>query len=351
MFNEQVSPQIWKFSQKTLVFNNHYSGGNASRFGIFSMFYGVYAYYWHQFLGARQSPVLLDELINLGYDFRILSSTLLTYPEFRKTAFIKIPDDIDDRLSGQNAEEKDPVLAGHFLDWLATRKSAKPFFAFLFFDAPHGPYAYPQEFDKFTPSLKTANYITVGEKDTIPLKNSYQNAINFDDALTGKILDYLKKHEFLQNTIVLISSDHGEEFYESGFLGHTSAFSKYQTKVPLILYLPGQLHQEIERLTSHLDVAPTMLALLGYTSPPSLYSNGVSLFEDRPREFVVSCGWDNCGMITPTNTIVFSTETYNAYLFDVRDDQYKLIADYKPILNAKSPQIMQVIAGFRAFNK
>lgn len=351
MFNAQVSPQIWKFARQAAVFTNHYSGGNASRFGIFSLFYGVYAYYWHQFLAARQSPVWIDELLNLGYDFRILSSTVLTYPEFRKTAFIKIPDAIDDRLPGQNTEEKDQLLARHFMDWLANRHSAKPFFAFLFFDAPHGPYSYPPQFEKFTPSMKTANYITVGAKDMIPLKNSYQNAIDFDDALTGQILAALEKKGFFENTIILITADHGEEFYENGYLGHTSAFTQYQTHVPLILYLPGQPPQEITRLTSHLDVAPTLLARLGYTSPPALYSQGRPLFEDRPRDFVVSCGWDNCGLISPPNTIVFATETYNAYLFDVRDAEYKLIADYKPLLNRKYGEILQVIKGFSEFNK
>jgi uncharacterized protein len=351
MLNEAVAPRMWAFSKRALVFRNHYSGGNASRFGVYSLFYGVYGYYWQQFLDARQSPIWIDELLKLGYDLRIMSSTMLTYPEFRKTAFVSIPDDIDDHLPGRDAGEKDPILAQHFLDWLAGRHGSKPFFGFLFFNAPHGPYAYPPEFELFTPSRKTANYVTVGKHDVIPLKNSYQNAIRFDDAMVGKILAYLDTHGLLESTIVLITSDHGEEFYENGYLGHTSAFTKYQTKVPLILYLPGQSHQEVDRLTSHLDVVPTLLGLLGYTSPPSVYSQGLSLLEDPHRDAVVSCGWDSCGVIGPAHTVVFSTETYNAYLFDVRDEQYRRIADFRPILERESASLLHVLEGFRTFNK
>ncbi len=137
-----------------------------------------------------------------------------------------------------------------------------------------------------------------------------------------------------------------------GWLGcHTSAFTKYETKVPLILYLRGQSHQEVDRLTSHVDVVPTLLGLLGYTSPPSVYSQGFSLLENQHRDAVVSCGWDSCGVIGAAHTVVFSTETYNAYLFDVRDGQYRRIADFRPILERESAALLHVLEGFRTFNK
>ncbi len=351
MFNAQVTPHIWEFAQKSVVFRNHYSGGNASRFGIFSLFYGVYGYYWHQFLGARQSPVLLDELRDVGYDFQVVSSTRLTYPEFRKTAFSKIPDAVEDQLPGNNAEQKDPLLADYFLRWLDQRTSPQPFFSFLFFDAPHGPYSFPEEFNQFTPSSRTTNYMTVGKDDVPVLKNSYQNAVLFDDALIGKILTYLDAHGYLEQTIVLISADHGEEFYECGFLGHTHGFSRYQTQVPLILHVPGQAHREITSLTSHLDVAPTMLTLLGYTSPPAVYSQGTSLFEAGGHDFVVSCGWNDCAMIDPSHSIVFSTQTYNSYLFEVRDHEYRLLDEYGSILDQHNHNMLTVMQGFRQFNK
>ena len=150
MLSEHVAPNIHRFSQEAVVFKNHYSGGNATRFGIFTLIYGVYGTYWHPFLAEQQSPVLLDELMKLGYDFKIISSSKLTNPEFRKTAFVKLPQYINDTLPGTNAEERDPELAKAFISWLDERDKKKPFYAFLYFDAPHGPYSYPDRFERFT---------------------------------------------------------------------------------------------------------------------------------------------------------------------------------------------------------
>ena len=49
--------------------------------------------------------------------------------------------------------------------------------------------------------------------------------------------------------------------------------------------------------------------------------------------------------------LYFSTETYNALFFEVRDQQYQLVANYRPVLNEKYHQILEVFDGFRQFNK
>ncbi len=352
MLDKEVCPNIWEFSKRSLVFNNHYSGGNASRFGVFSLFYGIYSYYWHQFLSELQSPVFMDELIDLNYDFKIMSSTKLTYPEFRRTIFIKIPpDSISDRMQG-DCLQKDTQMARDFTGWLKKRKSNpdRPFFAFLFFDTPHNR-AYPKKFNKFTPSKSTINYITWSAKYMVPLRNSYKNAILFDDSLMKQIISCLKEKKLLKNTIVIFSGDHGEEFNESGFFGHTSAFSKEQVKVPLVLYIPGKKHREINYMTSHLDVVPTMLSLLGYTSPPDIYSQGQSLLQNNNRRYVVTGGWDDSAIIDNENTIVFSTESYNLSSFEVRDSNYKLLDDYDRILKERFPMILEIGKKFGEFIK
>lgn len=137
MLNKEVNPNISRFAEKSLVFKNHFSGGNASRFGVFSIFYGVHGYYWHSFLSERQSPVLMDTLQKLNYNFEIISSTRLTFPEFRKTAFVKIPDSIYDTNSGDNAAEKDNSSIRRFIKWHKNYNEENPYFSFIFLDAPH----------------------------------------------------------------------------------------------------------------------------------------------------------------------------------------------------------------------
>lgn len=352
MLNREVSPNITEFSKNAIVFRNHYSGGNATRFGVFTLIYGVYGSYWHPFLGERRSPVMLDELMKLGYDFKIITATRLTNPEFRKTAFVKLSDSITDDLPGTFAEERDPELAKTFIDWIGQRKSEKPFFAFLFFDAPHGPYRFPKEFEKYKPSNKSPNYVTTGEKDRTTLFNSYRNAVGFDDFLVGSVLAAVKKQGLDKNSIIVITGDHGEEFYEAGNWGHTSDFSRYQSGVSFVMSVPGMKPGEVNTLTSHLDVVPTILNAVGCTTDPAVYSQGVPMLSGRIRNSVVVSGWDDCAVIDRDHTIVLPLETYNAGLYEVRTSgTYKLVPQEKAVFRQKRPAILEVMRGVSVFLK
>lgn len=352
MLNREVSPNITEFSKNAIVFRNHYSGGNATRFGVFTLIYGVYGSYWHPFLGERRSPVMLDELMKLGYDFKIITATRLTNPEFRKTAFVKLSDSITDDLPGTFAEERDPELAKTFIDWIGQRKSEKPFFAFLFFDAPHGPYRFPREFEKYKPSNKSPNYVTTGEKDRTTLFNSYRNAVGFDDFLVGSVLAAVKKQGLDKNSIIVITGDHGEEFYEAGNWGHTSDFSRYQSGVSFVMSVPGMKPGEVNTLTSHLDVVPTILDAVGCTTDPAVYSQGVPMLSGRIRNSVVVSGWDDCAVIDRDHTIVLPLETYNAGLYEVRTSgTYKLVPQEKAVFRQKRPAILEVMRGVSVFLK
>lgn len=352
MLSDEVTPNILKFSKEAIVFTNHHSGGNASRFGVYTLIYGVYGSYWQSFLGERQSPVLLDELMKLGYDFKIISSTKLTNPEFRRTAFVKLATSINDTLPGTKAVERDPELANMFIEWIDQRKTEKPFYAFMFFDAPHGPYTYPDEFEKFKPSNMSPNYVTAGKRDVVPLFNSYRNAIYFDDFQVGRVLAEIKKRGLDKNSIILITGDHGEEFFETGYWGHTSAFSKYQTQVPLVLSIPGEPHRVITYLTSHLDVVPTTLELLGFTTPPNVYSQGQPLLSGAGHDYVVSTGWAEAAIIDKDYAIVLPIESYNAGEYEVRTaSDYRLVPDEKAIFRQKRNIIMAVMKGMGTFLK
>ena len=183
MMNEEISPNIADFSRRAIVFDRHFSGGNASRFGIFSLFYGIYGTYWHQFLAERRSPVFMDTLMKLNYEFKIMSSTKLTYPEMRSTAFVNMPAGaIEDQLPGKAGDERDIHMAERFREFLNNRNKGRPFFSFMFLDAPHAPYRYPGAFEKYTPVVDEVNYFQVKKNGAevnrnYPLFNRYRNAI------------------------------------------------------------------------------------------------------------------------------------------------------------------------------
>ncbi len=357
MLNEEVTPNIRKFSEDAIVFENHHSGGNGSRFGIYSMFYGIYGTYWHQFLAERKSPVFIDLLQKMGYDFKILSSTQLTYPEFRRTAFVNLPSEaIDDRLPGKGGNERDTWLGKRFEEFITHRDQKRPFFSFMFLDSPHAPYRYPDNFAKFQPTVDEINYFEVKKANaqvdsTHPLFNRYRNSIFFTDSVVSRIIEDLKKANLMDSTIVIITGDHGEEFDETGYYGHTSAFSDFQVKVPLILHIPGEKPAKVTSLTSHLDVVPTMMSLMGSRINPSLYSHGRSLFSKTENPYVVSSNWDTFAIIDPGATIVLSTEIYKASSAEVRVGEYQLASDSKSVLASRGQELMEVTIKLSNFLK
>lgn len=338
MLNEEVMPNVLDFSQKNMSFSNHYSGGNGTRFGIFSLFYGIDGTYWHNFLARRVSPILIDTLIEKGYAFSILSSTRLTFPEFRKTVFVRVPESIQDSFGKTTAAERDAIITERVIQFMSRREKERPFFAFVFYDASHQPYLYPETFERFRPAGDPEiNYFKDISKEGISiLKNRYQNALYYNDHLIGKIIDALAKTDLLENTIVVITGDHGEEFYENGYFGHTSSFDDYQIKVPFVLHYPNVEPALVERLTSHADLVPTLMETLGCISPTKDYSHGLSLLGNQRHSYVTAANWDTSAIIDDDYKIVFSTEMYALRAFEVRGkSNYHLLADQKNVLKQK----------------
>jgi uncharacterized protein len=192
--------------------------------------------------------------------------------------------------------------------------------------------------------------VTTSEKDSVVLSNSYRNAIYFDDFLIGQVLDKIRMNGLLKDIIIIITGDHGEEFYEAGNWGHTSDYSKYQSRVSFIMYVPGIAHGEVTYPTSHLDVTQTIFRILGYTTPPSAYSQGKDLFIKQGRKEVVVSGWDDCAIIDPEYTLILPVETYKIGFSQVRfTHDYKLVPDEQSVFKEKKQSILAVLKQMSLF--
>jgi hypothetical protein len=112
-----------------------------------------------------------------------------------------------------------------------------------------------------------------------------------DRILDGFLSDF--EHARGRAPLVVVTGDHGEEFRQKGHIGHGSHVTREQIHVPAVWLGPGVPKGVHAAPTSHTDVVPTLLALLGDDHPPSLYSDGISMFEAPPDRFVVSTvGWE-----------------------------------------------------------
>ncbi|ENM6635125.1 DUF3413 domain-containing protein [Vibrio vulnificus] len=313
-FNADNTPNMWKYAQSGVVFNNHIATGNATRTGIFGLFYGIPGTYWHGFLANQQSPVLIDRLQALDYQLGIFTAAQLRKPEFNQTVFTKV-ENLRIGSEGSRPSELDADLTQDWLAWYDQRDKSKPTFSFLFYDAPHG-YDFPADFEpKYEPMLKEVNYLKLNnDTDPTPFFNRYKTSVRYVDSMATKVLDKLKESGDLENTVVIITGDHGQEMNDNklNFWGHNSNFTDAQVNVPFAIFGPGvdaaKMQWSTEALTSHQDVVPTLMKhYLGVTNDVKDYSVGEDLLGDAvKRDWIISSNYSGYAIITDDNILEVS---------------------------------------------
>ena len=317
-----IMPNTWALAQRGQHFLNHYSSGNGTREGLFGMFYGLYGSYWDNFLHAGRGPLLIERMQALNYQMELRTSARFTYPEFDKTLFINVPPTLmHEEEFKESAWERDRDNTSALLDFIGkhlevdkhrsanNHESARPFLTFMFFESTHARYTFPASAIVRKPYLETVDYTDMSRENLAPyadqLRNRYSNSAHWLDVQVGRIVDYLAQRQMLDNTLIIVTGDHGEEFMEKGFWGHNSSFVEEQTHTPMVLWMPGMAPQAIERTTSHLDIAVTLMQLLGASNDVSDYALGRNLFDadaspsdknENPRDFIVVSDWHSIGI-------------------------------------------------------
>jgi membrane-anchored protein YejM (alkaline phosphatase superfamily) len=351
--NIDNTPNIMHFAKDALTFEHHYSGGNSTRFGIFSLIYGLNATYWFSFLNSNQKPLLFDILKKQAFDINIISSTNTNWPEFRKTCYVDVQKHIKDDFKG-SPWQKDAQSTKHFIKQVSDKNITQHRFSFIFLDSPHG-YDYPPEENKYQASDDEVNYlaITEGSSELHTIEKRYKNAVYYNDILFGKMIQALKDNDLYDNALILYTSDHGQEFYEQGNFGHNTAFSNGQIHIPLLIKLPKSLQNlsqsaAIHKLTSHQDIAPTLLSLLGVTNPTSTYSNGFNLLsKDFNRDYIFCANWNSNAILTNETVSIFSNKPNKIFNNEVREQpSYKKINQ-----KSKSTLLLDVIKENKKFLK
>lgn len=180
-----------------------------------------------------------------------------------------------------------------------------PFFAWVHYYDPHGDYHPPTAFVDFQPRTEDFEPIRGNSRMDIRWGDDgfvdpdeairlYKGEISYVDHEIGRLLQAIDRLGVRENTLVVLTADHGESLMEHGILfTHAGLFDEV-ARVPLILSWPGRLPSgtRIDATTSSVDIVPTILELLEVDAPASI--DGVSLLptlSDSGREihdFVVS---------------------------------------------------------------
>jgi len=323
----EIAPNINNFMQHSTTFQDHFSGGNNTRFGLFSLFYGINSSYWFGFLNSGKGALLFDVLKDLDYQISIISSANMSWPEFRKTAFYNVRDKIKDNFQG-DILTKDKKVVKYFSKWLDHQNLKKPLFSFLWLDGVHAS-VYPDKHRKFLPDNGRVNdYLSATKSQKTALFNMYKNSVNTADARFKEFIDILKQKGIYNNSIIIVLSDHGQEFFEHGYYGHNSAYDTQQARCTFIFKDQNETRPYIIKyMTSHLDVIPTLMHKLGVTNPSSDYSHGEDLFDKNySRECSFLGNWNENAIICKDYTFIISDVVTKAFNNQIRDTKM-----YKPV--------------------
>lgn len=295
-------PNLARFAADARVFRDHLSSGNATRFGIFGLLYGLPGSYWEAVLAEGCPPVLLSVLERAGYDLRVLSSASMSYPEFRSTAWVAIEDRVEDAFPFKQAWQRDLAVTRRLDAWLGERARSAPFFGFVLIDAPHQRYSFDPADAPFQPYETDLDYLELADEADAALRqrvaNRFWNAVWFADRRLADVFAALERHGHADDTWVVVTGDHGEELWEHGYFGHTSNFTREQSQVAFVLRAPGVPRGVETRPTSHLDLVPTLLETLGVPEAErSNYTTGVNLLDPPARRARCVAGWQELGLV------------------------------------------------------
>ncbi|WP_421201595.1 DUF3413 domain-containing protein [Aeromonas enteropelogenes] len=300
MLNNINMPNLQRYASRNLTFRNHLSSGNDALMGMFGLFYGLPGHYYQDISSEKRPPVLFDEMLRQDYQFGLFGA-MEDAQKYRQSILAGLRKQVF-----VSEELDDGKLLSDWQGWLEKRTPERPWFSLVYLSSP-GDYQLPATMKgPFQPELTNFNPATAYRAENLQkLENRYKNSVFYTDQLLEQMLTQLQLQGMSDNTIVVITSDHGQEFNDtrSNSWGAGTNYSPYQVQVPFVLAWPGRDSQVMSQPSSHLDLVPTLMqGMLGVRNPARDYSIGRSLFDTSPRPWLLA-GDQNDFAIYQDNTI------------------------------------------------
>lgn len=143
------------------------------------------------------------------------------------------------------------------------------FFAWFHYLDPHLPYV---------PHQGAPDFASMPAEGVPRERAAYDGEVWFTDAQVGRLLGHIAEQPWANETVIVLTSDHGEAFGERGHRGHGRELWEPLVHVPLLVYVPGAEPRRIKAKRSHIDLVPTVIELMGLTEDAELH--GTSLLRD-----------------------------------------------------------------------
>ena len=296
-YRRDTSPVLDAFDQESLRFTNAYSASSHTREAVPALLTGEYP----------------D--VAIGSDYRLATDTVastLSEAGFATAGFHSNPfvsraygfdrgfDTFDDDLHlGQHKlialaqRAIDKLRNRHYaraaeinersLEWIDSQSDDEPFFLWNHYMDTHGPYEPPGEYatlyadrelsgreaqSLYQRAIDDPDSITDDEREL--LIDLYDAEIRYNDEQIGMFLDELRERGLLEESLVIVSADHGDAFGEHGYYEHPRYLHDEITHVPLFVRVPDGPTDTVETPASTLDIVSTIEGILGEESEFSL---------------------------------------------------------------------------------
>jgi arylsulfatase len=248
--------------------------------------------------------------------------------------------------------------------------SSKPFFLWIHFMDPHGPYnppsAYrdetnalewfsPMETPEFTALLEGNDNLAPSVREDI--RQLYEGEVRYLDTRINELLDGLDVLDLTGNTYICLSADHGEEFWDHDRWGHGHSLYNELLHVPLIYSGPRIRRQEVTGEVSTIDIMPTLAAFTNIPpsatwqgrsraaelwgvedpTPSPVFAQGTTAYSGEPLQMVIANGYKLIRRAQSGTTHLFDLDADPAELTPINDD--RVVADLLAHLDAWAASI------------
>ena len=282
------TPHMDRLAERGVVFTRAYAPAPWTQPSVASLFTGAMpSRHGLRALENRMHPeveTLAQALRPLGFATHAVVSNLMLKPQF---SFDRGFSSYDvSAVRGQEGISSARVTS-RSLAWLDRHADAR-FFLFAHYYDPHYMYRHHPEFEQtagyagpLVPKLGMwelrSRRASLTPADIDYLVGLHREEIAFTDAHIGRLLDALEERGLAEETLVILTSDHGEEIMRHGWIGHTRTLYEELLHVPMIVSLPGAIAPAVvEQPVSLIDIMPTVLELAGDREERSAWE-GVSL--------------------------------------------------------------------------
>ena len=311
-------PQLQRFAEHSTRFMNHYSSGNDNNTGLTGLFYGLNANYADSLLNTKTTSVLVDKLQQDNYRFGLFSATQFKDSIFRQALF--------QHLKTAKGKADNKIAVQNWSAWLASEKNAQPWFGYL--------------------DLDVADAVRAKDFSSEEAEKAYYHEQLAElDKLLGEVFAQLEEQEVLQNTLVMLTAQHGYAF-QLNKDELRNYFARDEIQVPMIIRWKGLPVREEWELSGHADLLPALMTtIFKVKNPISDYSQGSNLFDHqaRPSEWVFVANYRWNLIVTPDGT---------QYHIDRRGNYQKYDRTYQPVSSSDRPPLGLFLDAFnqnRAF--